>query len=190
MNNKPQAHLTSIFNDNTRKSGAVSSLNGAVKHVLHKNPNLPEYKRRATYQTMVNLNEHPERVFNTKQTRGVVKEMGQAGMLQYKYKHNPIRALRHVQKVYQVEQEAEKKNLSPEEKEKLKNRNLAENQKRREEEETKEGLVIGREKGAIRSLGLEDWQEAKGSISQVLNQKKNAKTEPESESPMVDMVID
>jgi len=189
---KPESHLSGAFNQNFKKIGAGASLNGVIKHVLHKNPKLPEYKRRLTYQTIHKLNNDPTAVFNTKQTREIIEGMGD--ILQYKYKKNgALHTLRHFQRVFKKEQAKKEKkaNLSPaeraKEEEKEKNRNLVRNREGREEEENKG--FNGKNK-PIRSLGLNQWQEASVSANQVIKKSEQAKKEPEPEKPLLDMMID
>ncbi|KKQ27072.1 MAG: hypothetical protein US42_C0015G0015 [Candidatus Magasanikbacteria bacterium GW2011_GWC2_37_14] len=189
---KPKEHLVSSFNQNFKKTGAAASLNGVIKHVLHKQPDLPEYKRRLTYQTIHKLNNDPTQVFNTKQTREIIEGMGE--MLQYKYKKNgALHTLRHLQRVFRKNQTENKKELSSEEKakeeKKIKNRNLIRNREGREEESEKEDDQV-----AVRSLGLVELQEASVSASQALQKNKKKKEEEEEEfgveQPLVDLVID
>ena len=191
---KPKDHLAGAFTQNFKKSGAANSLNGVIKHVLHSDgfKDLPEYKRRLTYQTIHKLNNDPTQVFNTKQTREIIEGMG--GMLQYKYKKNgALHTLRHLQKEFKKDQmkKEKKADLSPveraKEEEKEKNRNLVRNREGREEEEK---VGLDKNNKPIRSLGLNEWQEASGSVSQAIKKNEQAKKNQEPDKPLMDLIID
>lgn len=192
---RPAQHLSSILTSNTARSG--KSLRGIIQSIKASNPDLDIYHQRYVTKTLKKLNDDPNAVVTNKMTKDVVRAMGKANILKSKYQADPTKAIVHVKRMFGTTRVSNAnpeswKNLPKEEREKkvksFSNRMRERAREARSEENAKNPK-------AIRSLGLQDWQNAKGSISQVGKEKDiqridNKKNEESPPDKVADMVID
>lgn len=186
-NTRPLQHLSSIFDPNLVRSGKTMR---SIFNTVSKDLDIEQ--KRILKKTLSNLQNNPEAVNFSNITITTKQAINKAlkPYLKGKYKNNLSGAVSHVKGMFKSPEKAgadAKKDIKvkfSKEKEQLaeKRRMWGRAREARQEKDLKK-------RGAIKSIGLNEWQSSKGSIGQALGEEKKKEKE-ETSKEVQDMVID
>ena len=194
----PSKPLSSILSTHAAKTGM--SMNSIIKHIQKSNPGMNEAERRLVKSGVMALhnNKTPVGAVVKKQA---LQAMAKAGLLQEQYKHKPLSALAHLNRM---------QSAPPDQKTLGKQQNIQERrmqdlarERRTEAEEPADGARVQARPKSIHdtSIGLQQAKQAKVGIGQVMAEQDTRRVSAVStehsvtvdditgKSPLIDMNI-